>query len=62
MKSDKVKVTYKLNWTELKLYLISGWLDLNQKYANKPREKKKWKKETEIRKLIYNIRPKNYMT
>ena len=45
---------------------------LAKKYANKPREKKKAKKtkqinkivekEREIQKLIYSIKPKNYVT
>ena len=44
---------------------------LSKKYANKPREKKEKKtkqinkiieKEREIQKLIYSIKPKNYVT
>ena len=43
---------------------------LAKKYANKPREKKKQRKqinkivekEREIQKLIYSIKPKNYVT
>ena len=57
----------------MKLYLISGliwwgWLDLEEKYANKPRKKRTKKKtkqinktiekEREIQKLIYSIKPK----
>ena len=60
----------------MKLYLISGMMKLvrplAKKYANKPREKKKAKKtkqinkivekEREIQKLIYSMKPKNYVT
>ena len=49
----------------------AGYLDLQEKYANKPRGKKAKKtkqineiieKEREIQKLIYSIKPKNYVT
>ena len=61
----------------MKLYLISGLMRLvrplaKKKYANKPGEKKKEKKTKEInkiikkerviQKLIYSIKPKNYVT
>ena len=35
-----------------------GWLEIKQKYANKPRKNKIVEKEREIQKLIYSIKPK----